>query len=35
MLRETLQCAITEALTNGSTKEGMNGVSCLEWFRGT
>jgi hypothetical protein len=27
MLKETLQCAIKEALTNGSTKEGMNGIS--------
>jgi hypothetical protein len=27
MLRETLQTAITEALTSGNTKEGMNGVS--------
>jgi hypothetical protein len=27
MLRETLQCAIKEALTNNNTKEGMNGVS--------
>jgi len=27
VLKETLQTAITEALTNGNTKEGMNGVS--------
>jgi hypothetical protein len=27
MLKETLQTAIKEALTNGNTKEGMNGVS--------
>jgi hypothetical protein len=27
MLRETLQCAIKEALTNEKTTEGMNGVS--------
>jgi hypothetical protein len=27
MLSQTLQSAITEALTSGSTKEGMNGVS--------
>jgi len=27
MLRETLQCAIKEALTNENTKEGMNGIS--------
>jgi hypothetical protein len=27
MLKETLQCAIKEALTNGNTKEGMNGIS--------
>jgi hypothetical protein len=27
MIRETLQCAIKEALTNQNTNEGMNGVS--------
>jgi hypothetical protein len=27
MLKETLQTAINSALTNGNTKEGMNGVS--------
>ena len=27
MLKETLQCAIKGALTNGNTTEGMNGVS--------
>jgi glucan phosphoethanolaminetransferase (alkaline phosphatase superfamily) len=27
VLKETLQCAIKEALANGNTKEGMNGVS--------
>jgi len=27
MLKETLQCAIKEALTNRNTNEGMNGVS--------
>ena len=27
MLKETLQTAIKEALTNGNTKEGMNGIS--------